>query len=309
MKFSQIALCALLVISCISFSSAFSGGDTLRVATYNCLNYPGDDAAIRDPYFRTVFAAMDPDILVTQEMQSQAGLDSIQFSCLNYYVPAEYSAVAYHEGEDTNNGFFYKPSKVQFLYANYITTNLRDIGEFVVKVLSSGETVHVLSTHFKAGETSEDSLERSLEANTLRQYLNGFAAGTKFIFVGDLNLYTSAEAAYTTMLDVGGGSTGRLKSAEYAGGMAQQCNVRAYTYTVSANAHIRRRRRGGIGLSFRFHPYCIRFSRSEYGAGYYWAYGNDGYHFNDSINQMPNHAVPESVANGLAYASNHFLYM
>ncbi|HLX12594.1 MAG TPA: hypothetical protein VKS81_07260, partial [Bacteroidota bacterium] len=38
---------------------------------------------------------------------------------------------------------------------------------------------------------------------------------------------------------------------------------------------------------------------------HYTAYGNDGRHYNDSINHLPNYAVPDSVANGLEYASDH----
>ena len=34
-------------------------------------------------------------------------------------------------------------------------------------------------------------------------------------------------------------------------------------------------------------------------------FGNDGNHYNDSINQRPNTAVPDSIADALAYASDH----
>jgi hypothetical protein len=37
----------------------------------------------------------------------------------------------------------------------------------------------------------------------------------------------------------------------------------------------------------------------------YQAYGNDGNHFNDSINRLPNAAVPDSIANALHNASDH----
>jgi endonuclease/exonuclease/phosphatase family metal-dependent hydrolase len=302
----QFFLYTLVVISFAGIAAAFSGGDTLRVATYNCLDFPGDDAAIRDPFFRTVFAAIDPDILVTQEMQSQAGLDSLQFSCLNYYAPAEYSAVAYHAGYDTNNGFFYKPSKVQFISANYIQTDLRDIGEFVVKILSSGEILHVFSTHFKADDELSAAAERASEANTLRSYLNGFPPGTKFMFVGDLNLYTSAEAAYTTLLESEGTNTGRLKDPINMPGAWHDNPGFARIHTQSPRT---RSFGGGVtgGLNDRFDFILTADSALDPNIvpGHYWAYGNDGYHFDDSINQLPNHAVPDSVANGLEYASDH----
>jgi hypothetical protein len=34
-------------------------------------------------------------------------------------------------------------------------------------------------------------------------------------------------------------------------------------------------------------------------------FGNDGNHYNDSINQRPNTAVPDSIADALAYSSDH----
>lgn len=43
----------------------------------------------------------------------------------------------------------------------------------------------------------------------------------------------------------------------------------------------------------------------EYVSGSYPAFGNDGMHFNDSINAPPNTAVPPEVADALHYGSDH----
>jgi hypothetical protein len=45
--------------------------------------------------------------------------------------------------------------------------------------------------------------------------------------------------------------------------------------------------------------------RIQYLSGSLTAIGNDGRHYNDSINKMPNFAVPDSVANALEFASDH----
>ena len=42
-----------------------------------------------------------------------------------------------------------------------------------------------------------------------------------------------------------------------------------------------------------------------YVPGSYTAYGNDGLHFNDSINRPPNNAVGQTIANALHYSSDH----
>ena len=49
---------------------------------YNLLNYPGNDTTTRNPYFRTTIAATLPDILVCEEMTSQAGVDGFLNSVL-----------------------------------------------------------------------------------------------------------------------------------------------------------------------------------------------------------------------------------
>jgi hypothetical protein len=43
----------------------------------------------------------------------------------------------------------------------------------------------------------------------------------------------------------------------------------------------------------------------SYSRGRYFTVGNDGNHFNDSINKLPNNAAPVAVLNGIHYASDH----
>ena len=44
------------------------------IMSYNLLNYPGTDTTTRNPYYRTTFSSIQPDILVVQEVISQSGL-------------------------------------------------------------------------------------------------------------------------------------------------------------------------------------------------------------------------------------------
>ncbi len=48
--------------------------DTLRIATYNLLKFPGTTGDARIAHFRTVIDSIDPDDLVVQELLSEAGL-------------------------------------------------------------------------------------------------------------------------------------------------------------------------------------------------------------------------------------------
>ncbi|MDZ7624271.1 MAG: hypothetical protein U5J96_07495 [Ignavibacteriaceae bacterium] len=43
--------------------------------SYNVLNLVLTDTTVRNPYFRTIFSNVQPDILVCQEMTSQTGVN------------------------------------------------------------------------------------------------------------------------------------------------------------------------------------------------------------------------------------------
>jgi hypothetical protein len=63
--------------------------------SYNLLNYPGSDTTTRNPHYRTIFESIQPDILVVQEMQSQAGVTGFLTNVLNVFsrkdMPPGYS--------------------------------------------------------------------------------------------------------------------------------------------------------------------------------------------------------------------------
>ena len=54
--------------------------DTVKVMSYNLLNYPepgnpAADTTVRNVHFRTVLSHTNPDIVVAQELTSQAGVN------------------------------------------------------------------------------------------------------------------------------------------------------------------------------------------------------------------------------------------
>ena len=94
-----------------------------KIMSYNLLNYPGNDSAIRNPYFRTVIANTDPDILVVQEILSQEGVDGFLNNVLNI-ASSGYTAGTFIDGYDTDNAIFYKTSVFTFIANNVIPTSL-----------------------------------------------------------------------------------------------------------------------------------------------------------------------------------------
>src|SRR5207302_722994 len=79
------------------------------------LNFPGTTGPAREPRFRTILSPLGADILVTEEMNSAAGVTEYLNNILNTMEPGQWAAAPFVDGNDTDCGFFYKPSKVQYL--------------------------------------------------------------------------------------------------------------------------------------------------------------------------------------------------
>jgi endonuclease/exonuclease/phosphatase family metal-dependent hydrolase len=277
--------------------------DTLRITSYNLLNYPNDNST-RDPFLRRVVNPMKPDIIVVQEMTSQAGVTAFLNNVLNYYQSGLYTTIAFHDGPDTDSHIYFKTGKATVLSAAYIPTALRDIAEYVVRFTSSNDTVRFYSLHLKASTGFET--ERLAEATILRNHLNNLPAGTKFMVMGDYNIYTSTEPAFLKLINSETDNDGRCKDPINAVGTWN--NNTAFKAIHTQSPRVRAFGGGSTGgMDDRFDIILTSYSALDNNTivSSYKAYGNDGNHLNDSINRLPNTAVPDSVANGLHYGSDH----
>jgi len=273
--------------------------------TYNILNYPFTDTTARNPHFRTIFENIQPDILVVQEIVNQASVDSFLTKILNKSASG-YAAGTFINGPDLDRAIFYKSSIFTFISNTPIATPLRDINEFKIKHLVSGDTLRIYGVHLKANDTSEDSLQRAAEVDSLRKWTNALPPNSNFIVLGDFNIYSSNELAYQ-----------KLKNQSLPGYFIDPLNITgtwnngSYAQHHSQSTRTRSFGDGAAGgLDDRFDMILMSQAIMNSGGitfvpGTYQAYGNDGNHFNDSINQPPNTAVGQAVANALHYATDH----
>jgi len=280
------------------------GQQEARVVTYNLLNY--DSGSGREGYFQTVMGAVEADVVVAQEMGSQAGVNSFLNGVLNVSGNG-YAAGIFLDGPDTDNAIFYKLALFDFVSNTPIATTLRDINAFKLVHLASGDTLIVYSVHLKAGDTPADRQQRLDEVMILRQVTNSLLVGTDFLVVGDFNVYGSSEPAYEALLNTSG--TGYVLDPINSPGEWHNDLAFALIHTQSTRT---RQFGGGApgGMDDRFDMALasqgvMDAGGIEYVNGSYAAFGNDGMHFNDSINAPPNTAVPPAVANGLHYGSDH----
>lgn len=276
--------------------------DTARVMTYNLLAY-GDHG--RDPYFRTVVEFVRPDILVVQEIDSLNRIPGFLFNVLNT-ESGEYSVATLYDGPDSDNALFFRSKKFWFLGHTVVRTALRHISEFTVRNRATGQDLIIYSVHLNAGQA--DSLKRAAEIDSLRKRTNRLMPGTDFLVVGDFNLYGSDEIGYRKLIDRSASGESSLVDPLSMPGV---WNTAAMAPFHTQSTRVRAFGGGATGgLDDRFDMILPSRSVSEPGGifmipGSYRAVGNDGQHYNDSINRLPNGAVPDSVAMALHEASDH----
>ncbi len=303
-KAISLKLLMLIILSSTCFSQ-----NQYKIMSYNLLNYPGSDSAIRNPYFRTVIANTVPDILVVQEILSQEGVNGFLNNVLNL-ASSGYAAGTFINGYDTDNAIYYKSSSFTFLSNNVIPTSLRDINEFVLAENLTGDTIRIYSVHLKAGTAASDKQQRLAEATALRNVTDNLPPHSNFIVCGDFNIYSSDETAYQ-----------KLKDPTSAGcfidifNLTGTWNNQAYAQYHTQSPRTRQFNGGSTGgMDDRFD--MILFSQAVidsgsifYLPGSFINYGNDGNHYNDSINSPPNNAVSQQIANALHYSSDHIPIM
>ena len=273
-----------------------------RVMSYNTLNFDGTD---RLAEFQTVFEGVQPDILITQEMKTESASDVI-LNILNTAIGG-YARADFILDTDLNNMLYYKTSVGTLVSQDEIDTSPRDISEYVMNI--NGNTIRFYSCHLKSSTGSTNEAERLAAVTILRNYLNGLTEGTEFIIVGDMNFYTSSEDGYQKFIADEINNIGRAEdlcsdvgnwheNAFYAEVHSQSTRIEQFGYGAG----------GGLDdkFDFIFGNYGINNgSGIEYGSNSFTSYGNDGAHFNLSINDGSNSAVPDSVADALYYASDH----
>lgn len=294
------------------FIQKVSGQNSIKFMSYNLLNYPVtsdliNDTTTRHPSYRTIVSAINPDILLTQETNSSAGVGYFLSRVMNANGNV-YSAATFIDGPDTDNGCFYKTSKFNFISNTAIKTALRDINEFKLVHIPTGDTIRIFSLHLKASSGATNEALRAAEVDSLRKYTNSLPIGSKFIVCGDFNIYGSTESAYTKLLQVTAGNTGHFYDPITISGI---WNNPAYALYHTQSPRIRSFGGGSTGgLDDRFD--MILFSKAindgigmSYQTNSMTAYGNDGNHYNDSINRMPNTAVSATIANAIHNSSDH----
>ncbi len=303
MKFITKILFSILLY--LLLSSNLLSQDTVRIMTYNLLKYP-NNASTRNEHFANVIENINPDIIVCPEMLSQSGVN--QFLSTN--LSDDYIAYPFKDenGSDTDNALFYKDSLISVINYRGITATPRKISEYTIIHKDSPDTLIVYGVHLKASDGTDEAAQRYDSALRIRFFTDKFSPGSHFMVLGDFNIYRASETAFQKLLAQDG--TGYFVDPIDESGNWHNNSAFRHIFTQSTRSENLGDGGATGGLDDRFDMILVSESLMDTSGIYYieqsyTAYGNDGRHFNNSINVQPNDAVSPDIANSLYYASDH----
>ncbi|MBT3756445.1 MAG: T9SS type A sorting domain-containing protein, partial [Candidatus Cloacimonetes bacterium] len=151
--------------------------------------------------------------------------------------------------------------------------------------------------------------ERLEEVAKLRDHINLLPAGTEFIIVGDMNFYTSSEPGYQKFIADESNNISRAEDlSDQVGDWHNNSDYEAVHTQSTRSTQFGGGASGGLDdrFDFIFSSYQLN---NGYGLEYIedtiTSYGNDGAHFNVSINYGTNSVVSPEIADALYFASDH----
>ncbi len=305
-----------------------------KVMSYNLLFYKDLSApctssisfAQKDQAFKTVFKAVNPDIMCVNELvgfPDNSGANSILTNVINTDGEVNFTSAGYSNNSFSTitNMLFYDSTMFGLVGQDYITHTLNN--QSLVRVIDfyrlfykdpslqfGADTVFltVVAAHLKAGNTVTDRNKREDAIQAAMAYLTNNVSDDNIIFTGDLNLYSSTEAAYQELVNYSVATESFVDPG--VAGSWNNNSTYAILHTQSTHSSSSGCYSGG-GLDDRFDFILNSQAITDgtdgisYKLNSMTAIGNDGAHFNQSINSGTNSAVGSVVADALYDFSDH----
>lgn len=308
--------------------TALSGQETITVMQYNLLEYGNYQSGFADCYetnnntqrkdecIRTLMDYVKPDILTVCEFgATQALLDNFMRHNLPDYWQSDH--IINYAHSNIINHIFYDSRKMALKKHVALRTNPRDtdVYELYMKTpsLVAGDTIKLVCivAHPKAGMNYQS--ERRALMQVAMDYVNTHYADDNVLIMGDFNMYRASETGYQLLT-----RTYSNPNVLFVDPLANAGGVGEWNSNIQfAPFHTQSTRRysdecfssGGLDDRFDFilmsDEIYMGFNRIKYLNESFHAVGNDGRHFDQSIDQNGNDAVPPVVAEALFDGSDH----
>lgn len=281
-------------------------------------------ATARDNELETIFNYANPDIFIVNELGANPSNASfINTSILNKNSNRYHHASFTSNGSSLSNMMFYDSSKVVLYGQDFIDKDLsnnslvRGIDVYKMyykdaKFSLGADTVFftIVTAHLKAGSTNTDALQRFDATEALMDYLENHLNDKNVMFCGDFNVKTNSEPAFQKLVNNSSApSENFFDPVNQVGAWGSNANYAAY-HTQSTRSSANGCHSGG-GLDDRFDFILISdeiksgTNNVKYVPNSYITIGQDGNHYNQSVNSGTNSNVPSSIADALYTFSDH----
>lgn len=300
--------------------------DTLTVVQYNLLNYGNvtgfcsasvNNVDAKDNYLIRITDYLKPDIFSVNEMGKLVGFhDRILNNVFNREGVTRYARINVPNiaNSEIVNMIYYNTDKVRFHSLAVAQSVTRDID--VVKFyynsnsLSAGDTVffHCIVAHLKAGEGSSNVLARTnMVLNTMNFLQAGYQPGN-FLIMGDFNLYSPTEGAFTALTQAYAPSWTFMDPVDRVGEWHSNSSF-ADVHTQSTHTTGGCWASGGMDDRFDFimaSGAIMEGTRKvRYIPGTYMALGQDGNHYNKALTDAPSLNLQYELVQALYSNSDH----
>ena len=295
---------------------------------YNLLNYgnypyycPASENNInnKNTYIRTILTAYYPDIFTVCEVGKSSNLpDDFVRNNLNINGVTYWKTKGGYNSTNSylTNYIFYNSDKLTLVAHNSANHYLRDVDvyDFKFKNDLSGQIILTcVVAHLKAGDSANDAAARQTMAENIMNYLENHYRERNILIMGDFNIYTSSENAYKAFTNKNTYQNSYFIDPLYPYGVGAWNNNSYYknyhTQSTHANNDNNCHSSGGLDDRFDFILMSENIFGGRDGIHYirdsYNTLGNDGRHFNQSVNSPTNTSVTAAVANALYNNSDH----
>jgi endonuclease/exonuclease/phosphatase family metal-dependent hydrolase len=297
------SLLALLLVSAIvtAQQAAPQQSVTIRVCTYNVVNYTDTATPARKKSLQTVLAQIQPDFLILQGFTTSGALNDFKrkvIAPINEHLTGLFAA---------DNELLYDSSKAT-IHGTLIEVNGgRSTIGWIMRLKATGDTIRFYGMNLQEGSAAAHLTLRSFQASLLRRELDRLRPGALFLLAGGFNIASSSDSAYQRLTLPSDSTLGMGQSVDPIDRPGDWQGNTGFTELHTSSSRVRAFDSGlGGGLHDRFDQILVSaMLLPHYKAGSYTTFGNDGHHFNDSINSMPNLAVDSATAQALHDASDH----
>lgn len=309
-------------------AAAWTGGlrpaaAQLRLVSWNIAGLAGNTTAIRDTL--AIIATDDlsdfavaPHVILLQEVES--GNQNTLVVLAEQATGLDYAIATYTNASEDGSGgaqaMLYRTDSLAEVTAGHrdlITGAGRRADRWRMRWLAADEdegTIWIYSAHLKASPGGSNEAQRLQGAQVLRDDIATIPSGANIILAGDLNLYSNLEPAFAELLEPG---TNPLFDPLGGGSWNGPSNAIKHSQSPRASSG------GGLvggGLDDRF-DFVLPSMTLDDGHGLailgdtYRSVGNDGQHYDTSINAGTNTYFPDDIptsndlADALFIASDH----